>query len=140
MSYKKLVDAFTLASKKTGIILYFKHFPWHGEWKIDSHKWILNYIWHEKYVKENIELFKYAWEKNPYAGVMVAHMFIPQTLQQTFTQILQKSHFILTDDLGMQWYKKAHKQKKHNLFFTTDVILWYKNLITVDTRGDYYIK
>ena len=138
--YKKLVDAFSIASKETWVKLYFKHFPWHWEWNIDSHVWILNLIWKETYIQENIELFDYALTKNPTAWLMIWHMYIPNSKKQYFIDTVNKSNFLLTDDLWMQWYKQAKWKLKESLFFTTDQIINYDNLITVDSVAVSWIK
>ena len=138
--YKKLVDAFSIASKETWVKLYFKHFPWHWEWNIDSHVWILNLIWKETYIQDNIELFDYALTKNPTAWLMIWHMYIPNSKKQYFIDTVNKSNFLLTDDLWMQWYKQAKWKLKESLFFTTDQIINYDNLITVDSVAVSWIK
>ncbi len=131
--YKQLVDAFALAEKLTGVSLYFKHYPWHGAGKVDSHKWILNLIWQEKYLEENLELFHYALWKVPNSGLMVAHAYIPDSFKNKFMKWIQKAAFLLTDDLGMQWYKQSHGRQKQTVFFSTDQIIKHNNLIIVDS-------
>lgn len=131
--YKLLVDAFALASKETGVRLYFKHFPWHGAWAIDSHKWVLSYAWKEAYLQENFDLFAYAIEKIPSAGIMAGHMYLPNMFQNQFSTLTNKTSFILSDDLWMQWYKLATWKVKPWLFFSTDLIANSKKLIIVDT-------
>lgn len=140
--YKELVDSFIKAWKSTEIILYAKHFPGHWDWKIDSHKWILNLWKKSEYLKENLELFNYflenSWELQ--TGVMVAHIYLSSDLKQKFNNIIKKADFILTDDLAMMWYKKASWNKINNLFFSTDEIINKNNLIIVDTVNISKIK
>ncbi len=138
--YKLLVDAFTKASQKTWVTIYFKHFPWHWAGKIDSHKWVLNLLGQEKYLKENLELFNYALEKNPKSGLMVAHAYLPNSQLTQFNAWIQKASFLLTDDLAMQWYKLSHNKKKNNIFFTTDSILKSNKLIKVDSINVSWVK
>ncbi|MCD5380439.1 hypothetical protein LR004_00795 [Candidatus Gracilibacteria bacterium] len=138
--YKKLVDAFTIASQKTGVRLYFKHFPGHGEGNIDSHLGILNLIGFDNYIQENIELFEYALDKNSNSGLMIGHMYIPNSKKDYFISTVNKANYLLTDDLGMQGYKQAQGKTKTGLFFTTDQITNYQNLITVDSISATTIK
>lgn len=67
-------------------------------------------------------------------------MYIPKKLEKNFEQILEKSDFLLTDDLAMQGYKQAKNKKIKNLFFTTNKIFSKKNLIIVDTKNFAKIK
>ncbi len=140
--YKLLVDSFLKAGKNTEIILYAKHFPWHWDWTIDSHKWILN-LWNKTdYLKENLDLFEYfidnSWKLQ--TGLMVWHIYLSDELEQQFNKIIKKADFIITDDLAMIWYKKAKWKKMKNLFFSTDAIINNKNLIIVDTVNISKIK
>ena len=140
--YKELVDSFIKAWKSTEIILYAKHFPGHWDWKIDSHKWILNLWKKSEYLKENLELFNYflenSWELQ--TGVMVAHIYLSSDLKQKFNNIIKKADFILTDDLAMMWYKEASWNKINNLFFSTDEIINNNKIIIVDTVNISKIK
>ncbi len=140
--YKELANAFLKASRKTWVILYLKHFPGHWDWKIDSHLWILNLYWKEKYLKENMDLFNYFFEnwKNLSIWLMVGHMYINKKLEKNFGKIVKKSSFLLTDDLAMAWFKKAKNKKFKNLFFTTNYILKKPHLIIVDTKNIAKIK
>ena len=132
--------AFTKASKQTWVTLYFKHFPWHWAGKTDSHKWILNLVWQEKYLQENLELFNYALEKNPNAWIMVAHAYIPNTILTQFNIWIKKAFFLLTDDLWMQWYKLSKWKNKKNMLFTTDSIIKSNKLIIVDSVNVSWVK
>ncbi len=140
--YKELVDAFIKAWKNTEIILYAKHFPGHWDWKIDSHKWILNLSKKIDYLKENINLFEYFLDKSGDLQVwlMVAHMYIWTSSKKYFEKVIKKADFILTDDLAMNGYKKASWKSIKNLFFTTDNIINSKKLIIVDTVNISKIK
>ncbi len=138
--YKKLVDAFTVASQKTWVRLYFKHFPGHWEGNIDSHLWILNLTWFDNYIQENIELFEYALDKNSNSWLMIWHMYIPNSKKDYFISTVNKANYLLTDDLWMQGYKQAKWKTKTWLFFTTDQITNYQNLITVDSISATTIK
>lgn len=139
--YKLMIDAYILAAKEINIMLYLKHFPWHGAGNIDSHTGILNYKWEEKYIKENLEIFDYFFKNKNWMNlwVMVGHMFIPESLKDNFNSILDKSDFILTDDLAMWWYKLA-KTIPDSLFFSTVEIEKRNNLIIVNTKNQIGIK
>lgn len=140
--YKILANSFLKASRNTWVKLYLKHFPGHWEGKIDSHKWILNLSWKEEYLKENLELFDYFFQKWEFSQIwiMVWHMYVPKTLENIFNKIIEKSSFLLTDDLAMSWYQKAKNKIKKDLFFTTDNIINSKKLIIVDTVNIAKIK
>jgi len=138
--YKLLVDAFAKASKQTWVTLYFKHFPGHWAGKTDSHKWVLNLAWQEKYLQENLELFNYALNNNPHAWIMVAHAYLPNSTLSQFNKWINKASFLLTDDLWMQWYKLSHWRNLKNMFFSTDAILKSNKLITVDSINVSWVK
>lgn len=140
--YKKLWDAFIKASKKTWVSLYLKHFPGHGAGQVDSHKWILDYTNYSSYLWENLELFEYMLDNKQYTqiGLMIGHMYIPKTLKSEFTSIIDKSDYLLTDDLAMRWYTLATWAIKSEVFFTTDVVFDNDNTILVDSLLNPQIK
>jgi hypothetical protein len=142
--YKILVDSFINAWKNIEIILYAKHFPWHWDWSIDSHKWILNLWKKSDYLNENLDLFNYLLEKSweLQTWLMVWHIYISTRLKQKFKNIINISDFIITDDLAMMWYKKAKWKKIKNLFLSTDLIIdnKYNKLIILDTINISKIK
>ncbi len=141
-SYKKLWDAFIKASKKTWVSLYLKHFPGHWAGQVDSHKWILDYTNNTKYLEENLELFKYMLDNKWYTKmwIMVGHMYVPNTLKSQFTDILDITDYILTDDLAMKWYTLATGWSKSGVFFTTDVVFNSEKAILVDSLLNPKIK
>ena len=59
MQYFALIDAYIQASKQTWVVLYAKHFPWHGSGDADSHKQILDYSKNSEYVENNLLVFQY---------------------------------------------------------------------------------
>ncbi len=136
--YKNLIDAFVKASEQTGVMLYLKHFPGHGTGWVDTHKWVLSLVWKEAYLKDNLDVFEYFithkwYGKNTVKGLMIGHMYIPNSVLPQFDRIIEQTDFLLTDDLGMQWYKLATNRPKSGLFFTTDRIYSSNKLIIVDT-------
>ena len=141
LDYFKLIDAYTVASKEVGIILYLKHFPGHGSWEIDSHKWILDYSHNTSYVKKNLIVFEYflSKETNLTRWIMVGHMFLNKNISESFHKILEKSDFVITDDLAMNGYRSV-KSISENKIFTTKELENYNNVIKVHTQINIWIK
>lgn len=141
LDYFKLIDAYTVASKEVGIMLYLKHFPGHGSWKIDSHKWILDYSHNTSYVKKNLIVFEYflSKETNLTRWIMVGHMFLNKNISESFHKILEKSDFVITDDLAMNGYRSV-KSISENKIFTTKELENYNNVIKVHTQINIWIK
>lgn len=135
--YTVYVDAFLWASEATGVQVYGKHFPGHGAGEVDSHSWILVYGDEDDYISENLELFEYFLNTRPdiKKGVMVGHMYVPESFRDQITSILKKSDFILTDDLAMEWYQQTLSQSARPNSFLTTHILWdlWVEIIIVDT-------
>jgi hypothetical protein len=133
--YKVLIDAFIVASEKTDVSLYLKHFPGHWAWLIDSHQWVLDLTNQQSYISDNIDLFDYFLEnKTTHWGLMVAHIIAPDSLIQSFLDTLSKADYVLTDDLAMQGYKKMTGVNPQGWFFSSHKILQNNNLIKVDTQ------
>ena len=133
--YKIFIDAFQKASKETNITLYLKHFPGHGAWLIDSHKWILDLRYKGEYLKTNMELFEYFLDTKTISwGLMIAHIIIPDTLSDSFSNILAKADYILTDDLAMQWFKQMVWIEPESSFFSSHKAIIWNNVIKVDTQ------
>lgn len=137
--YKILINSFKVANKNFNIKIYFKHFPWHWIWDIDSHKWILDLTWnieYSKYLEESIELFDYWLKQIELSGLMIWHMIIWNEFNEDFDRLINKSSFIITDDLWMQWFKKirdTYYKKKEFSFFTTNKVLNLDNIIIINT-------
>ena len=70
---------------------------------------------------------------------MVGHMFLDNNISDRFTEILNKSDYIITDDLAMAWYKNITNIPE-NKIFTTQEILDRNNLIKVNTQENIWIK
>jgi hypothetical protein len=140
--YYKLINAFILASEVNEMKLYWKHFPWHGMWDIDSHKWILDISLYPEYTQNNLDVFRYFI--SAYASIqkwiMVWHMYVWNTLLSEFNSILNDTQFIITDDLSMQWYLQATGKKLSQSFFTTDTLSWRNNLIKLWNTSNAFIK
>jgi len=135
-SYEKFWKAMIDNAKKLWMTIYLKHFPGHGAWYTDSHKWVLNYWDNEKkYLENNISLFEklldyWKWE----VWLMVWHMYIPNNFKTRFENAISKSNYVLTDDLWMEWYKMATSIEVDWKFFTTDLLKWSK-IIIVDKKN-----
>lgn len=123
--WKAMIDQ---AKKIWWMSIYFKHFPWHGDWNVDTHNFVLEF-WEQnkEYLEKNISLFneliEYGKEKWEKVWIMVGHMVMPNEYKKYIDNILENANYILTDDLGMKWYKIAHKKKYNWKFLTTDYIL-----------------
>lgn len=140
--YKSLIDAFIKASNETWVLLYLKHFPWHGAGIIDSHKWILDLTASPEYLKNNMRIFEYFLNNKKNAWwLMLGHIIFPKSLHNDFLRIVSDADFLLTDDLAMQWYKNICGTyltdsicKETDWIFSTQQIIWNRNLIKVDTQ------
>lgn len=139
--YKILVDSYIWASKLTWTMLYAKHFPWHWEGDVDSHKNILVYDNNYNYLTKNIELFDYFLNNNKSKRwIMVGHMYLPNKIKKTFLNSINSADFILTDDLAMNWYKNSWSYNNDKMFFSTIELLKTNNIfIKVDTTNRFYI-
>ncbi len=141
LDYFSLIDAYIEASKVTWVVLYAKHFPGHGAGKIDSHNDILDYSQNTQYVENNLLVFEYFLENTKllWKWIMVGHMYVNKNISEKFHNIIDKSDFIITDDLAMQWFKKI-KNIPENKIFSTQEILQKNNLIKVNTQENIWIK
>ena len=140
--YELLLDAFALASRETGVLVYLKHFPWVWLWAVDSHNWVLDLRNNTQELKENIELFSYArqtfWDFPLW--VMLWHTILPNPLKQRFTEIAKSFDFMITDDLWMQGYSQATWKTFQNGFFSIDELKNSENLMILDRKSSFYIK
>ena len=141
LDYFDLINAYIEASKVTWVVLYAKHFPGHGAGKIDSHSDILDYSQNTQYVENNLLVFEYFLENTKllWKWIMVWHMYLDKNISDKFHKIIDKSDFIITDDLAMEWFKKI-KNIPENKIFSTQEILQKNNLIKVHTQENIWIK
>jgi uncharacterized protein YutD len=66
-------------------------------------------------------------------------MFLDTNISDRFHEILDKSDFIITDDLAMRWYASV-KNIPNKKIFTTKELDKYSNLIKVHTQINIWIK
>ncbi len=137
--YKKLIDAFNFASKITWVSIYVKHFPGHWAGDVDTHENILVYDnSFENYLEKNMELFKYFFDNWENTWVMIGHMFLTNNIRDEFFDILDKSDYILTDDLAMQGFKNYNNYDYDNMFFSTiNILNLDKKIFEVDTSANF---
>ena len=82
-----------------------------------------------------MELFEYFLDTKTISwGLMIAHIIIPDTLSDSFSNILAKADYILTDDLAMQWFKQMVWIEPESSFFSSHKAIIWNNVIKVDTQ------
>ncbi|MDA9129141.1 hypothetical protein N9J72_01545 [Candidatus Gracilibacteria bacterium] len=140
--YMLFLDAFAIASRETGVLVYLKHFPGVGLGVVDSHNGVLDLRNNESELQENMKLFEYARQTfgDFPLGVMLGHVIVPNTLESDFTEIAQSFDFMITDDLGMQGYLGATGKTFQDGFFSIDELQNSENLLILDRKSTFYIK
>ena len=137
--YIKLWKDFVDAAKSLNMSLYFKHFPGHWKWIVDTHKWVLRYSVSDiPYIQSNMGLFneviEYANEKNVEVWLMIWHFVLPNKIKDSFINSIKKVDYIITDDVSMKWYLEIVKNPVDDSeFFSTTEALLTKKWIILNT-------